>query len=57
MELIHKGNALLDGRRVNGQMAERAAEAVEEADVRSADMETGERTCRRPSRARLLILS
>ena len=43
---IHHGHSLSGGRRVGEQMPKRAAESVEEADLRSADMGTGARACR-----------
>ena len=43
---VYRGHALLGGRHVDEQTEKRAAESVEEADLPSTDVETGERTCR-----------
>ena len=42
---LHHGHALLGGRCVDGKMEERE-EGAEKACLSSADVETGERTCR-----------
>ena len=43
---VHDGHASLGRRNLDGRMGKRAAGGLEEADLRSTDLETSERTCR-----------